>query len=102
MLLLPDYWEASNMFVEKDKDQQFVAILVRNQNTLRNNKPWPATKKNYKRGGFGGVGPFPTGKQPENPKTWIDVWPFVEEGYQNQSKEKPYFVVILSPDNPQR
>ena len=58
-------------------------------------------KERYKREGLGGVGPFPKGKQPEGPKKWVDVWPFVEEGHDTQNKDHPYFVVILSPHSPQ-
>ena len=37
--------------------------------------------------GFGGVGPFPKRTQPENPKQWVDVWPFVEERHETQKKK---------------
>ena len=44
-------------------------------------------KSRYKKAGFGGVGQFPKGKQPENPKKWVDVWPFATEGHDTQSKK---------------
>ena len=79
-----------------DRDQQYVAILLKNQKRAKSNKQWPGTKKIQK-------GRFRCRRSVskrqatrKSGKKRIDVWPFVEERHETQNKENPIFVAILS------
>ena len=63
--------EGKSLVLKGDKKQEYVAILMKKSKRAQSNKQCCCNDPQQKitqSEGFSGVGPFPKGKQPENPK----------------------------------
>ena len=74
--------------------------FVKNQKRAKNSKQWQATEKLYKREGFGGVGPFPKGKQQKSANDELMSGQSSKKDMKPETKKIPILLSFWAPTTP--